>query len=395
LSGRIYGVFIVALGLTYGGAQARAMGDFWSRAQVLSFNEVHYAFGTHYEKNKTESLTQGSQRYLSVSWEVLTAATNGDIQRQLQTYAEKEGIRKKTSAAKMYWESKKEAVSLKPAVSYGLTSRWSVGLRGAVRINSTKNQYKLVPQKNLEKALNNGAELPGEVSEQILQKKIKSNRFHSVEGRQEKAQIGDVDVLSKYLIYSDVNSEIAMKNQLTFPGGVHSSPYSLSRQKDNSGQFDIGLGLVGDHFMAKKWRLLSAMSYRFQMKDDVALRVPGPESSMDQPSIDENVSRDLGDVLESSLGAAYQLAQGVWLESGMTYWRKDKDRYSGSKFSAVRYEKLSENTEAQAGILNLGLALAPKMNGFKKTMATLNVHRVTFGRNLGQTTASLILDFVY
>ena len=167
--------------------------------------------------------------------------------------------------------------------------------------------------------------------------------------------LGDMRWVNKYQLSKQTNYTVALLHELALPTGRTSDINRLVDVPTGDGQFDLGLGLVGQYYWEDRFTFWSRINYTWQAPDQVAARVPETASSSISKSLDGQISRDLGDSFYTSLGSSFQAHRDVKLQAQYTFQYKQEDQHKGEKYQAFRYRWLGQNTEQQLHSIQLGL----------------------------------------
>ena len=160
--------------------------------------------------------------------------------------------------------------------------------------------------------------------------------------------IGDVKLVSKYLVYDDGDNWIGVKNDLTAPTGTEPNPNRALDVPTGDGQTDVGATLIYDRKIGRDFRLNSYAGYTMQIADKIEKRLPNTE--LDTLSADkEDVSRNLGDLATVGTGLSYEFERLGWsLGTGYAYQFMTRTTYSGTLFAENRYRLLENEAPLQS-----------------------------------------------
>lgn len=167
--------------------------------------------------------------------------------------------------------------------------------------------------------------------------------------------LGDVRVVNKIQLLKRTNYILTLQNEWMLPTGKRADLNRIVDVPTGDGQFDFGLGLIGEYTVNGRASLWTRLGYTWQIPDKVAKRVPESALSSLSPDVDGQVSRDLGDSLYLSLGGSFDFYQGIKLKTQYSFQHKQRDRYRGSQFPSFRYGFLGKDSEQSLHVLQVGL----------------------------------------
>ncbi|MDC0254047.1 hypothetical protein OAK75_04060 [Bacteriovoracales bacterium] len=213
-------------------------------------------------------------------------------------------------------------------------------------------------------------------------------------------KIGDAKIVAKYQAFKNDKNVVAVQGAVTLPTGVEEDINKALDIPTGDGQTDIGLGIIHDFKPSDKMTLTSSFEYTYQTGDEVAARIPEVNDSKVTGDIDDAVQRKLGNVVKGQFNITYNVFKGITLGSGYTYQHKKEDKFSGSKFSAERYEWMGGLGQApeqsmQSLLLQVDFSTIPLFKEKKFPVPlklTLNHALVVGGKNVSKDPRSS-LDF--
>jgi len=209
--------------------------------------------------------------------------------------------------------------------------------------------------------------------------------------------IGDVKLVSKYLLIKGDLWSFTWQHDLTLPTGKKPSVNKLIDLSPGDGQWDVGTGFIGEVAGPKGLSVAATVGVEAELAQNMAKRIPEyPDSSL-SPDIDPQTHRDLGDQIYSQIHGRFEFLEGLAVSSALGYQYKQKDRYSGNVFAAERYEWLEANTDQYLLSAQLGLGVNTISKFLRKAFiapleANLNYTYVLAGKNVSKDSL-VALDF--
>lgn len=203
------------------------------------------------------------------------------------------------------------------------------------------------------------------------------------------SSIGDIKLVSKYLLSQKENISLSMQNDLTVPTGKKPNHNKLVDLSSGDGQWDVGLGMIGEWVGPKAITVASTVGIVAELPQTMARRIPEYPDSALSPDVDENTQRDLGDQIYSQVHGRWEFLEGLALSSALGYQYKQADHYSGRKFESTRYEWMEAKTEQYLVSAQLGLGANTIAKFMRKEFiapleAGLNYTHVLAGKNVAQ-----------
>lgn len=172
---------------------------------------------------------------------------------------------------------------------------------------------------------------------------------------QSQTSLGDIRWVNRVQLSKQTNYTISLLNELVLPTGRRRDINRLVDVPTGDGQFDLGVGVVGEYNMGSRFTFWSRLNYTWQAPDEVAARVPETASSSLSNSLDGQISRDLGDSFYTSIGSSFRAYQDIKLVAQYAFQYKQRDRHSGEKYQSSRYDLLGQDTDQQLHSVQLGL----------------------------------------
>jgi hypothetical protein len=179
-----------------------------------------------------------------------------------------------------------------------------------------------------------------------VNRKVKDYGYKPITGLNETG-LGDIQLVAKYLIDQTDSDSYAAKGSITLPTGRSSDPDKIIDASFGDKQFKIGTGLVWDKRLFDEFKLTQAGGYTVALPSSIEKRVPSEQgSSLTKDK--ENVGRGFQNQFSLSTGASYGLSDlGLNFGTAWSFQYQTGITYSGSKYAAVRYDWLSEQSPDQ------------------------------------------------
>jgi hypothetical protein len=280
-----------------------------------------------------------------------------------------------------------------PAFAYGVTDRWTVGIGVPIIYSnlSVATGYVASPQTTaLAKSL--AAKDPAAALKvtRLLQNVVQYNAalyHYDPIVDQEKTQMGDVNLVSKYLLVKEEAYAVAVANTIVLPTGQRANINKVVDVASGDGDYKLGVTGITDWYVLPKVTLTGAVSYLAQLPQQISSRIPISETETMSPDIDPSVYQDLGDIMRLTLGVRYAVTTEWSFLSAYNYQYKMPDVYRGAAFTRDRYALLEERTEqtmqsAQVGISYNTIAMYRRQQFAAPLEASLNYISVYDGRNV-------------
>ncbi len=181
-------------------------------------------------------------------------------------------------------------------------------------------------------------------SNEAVIRKVESNGYEPLKSERIKG-LGDMKIVGKYLLSSSEKISLSMTNILTLPTGEEKDINKLIDVPLGDGQIDAQLGFGLGYKLNRTFNAYLGTSYNYQFQDKVAERIPEKSDSKLTPDIDPNVERKLGNQFMAQFSLGMNLSDEFSLATGYSFQHKQADKFSGSKFSKIRYDWLADESE--------------------------------------------------
>lgn len=292
-----------------------------------------------------------------------------------------------------------------PVIAYGVTDRWTTAIAIPI-MKYDLNVDSGVTQSNVEmiNALNQRLE-----ADELWKDKEEFNRKFSapLEAKLEDygykplvnenaTKLGDIKLVNKYKTFDNGFQALTASLELTLPTGQKADIDKIVDIPGGDGQTDIGVGINHDIYIGQYVTFSTGLSYTAQLADTVERRVPEQRKSTVSEEKDNNIQRDLGDILTAQAGAGINY-RGVSFGAGYTLGYKDGDKYTGSKYESNRYEWLGkdsiQNMQALTGKIGYDTITLFKEKKFPAPLAvSITYTTLLSGKNMVKDPLT-VLDF--
>ena len=198
--------------------------------------------------------------------------------------------------------------------------------------------------------------------------------------------VGDLKLVAKYQWLDNPRQRLSLLGELTLPVGEEKDVDKVLNVTLADGQTDIGFGFQYDVLLTKSLTLALGATYTVQLPDQNAERVPEQEDTKVTPDVEEDLERNLGDILATQVGLLYTRGGWSW-QMGHNFQYKGEDEYTGTDFASERYGWMGRETEQKIHSLVLGgsyntIGLFRAKKFPLPLMVRLNHTRVLAGRNV-------------
>ncbi len=201
-----------------------------------------------------------------------------------------------------------------------------------------------------------------------------------------KTELGDIRILTKFQALNNEKNRLTLTGGVTLPTGRDQNVNKAVDIISGDGQTDIVLGADYDFLLNEKLTLTVGTLYTLQLPDRNAERIPTRVDSKLSADIDQVTKRKLGDIWMLAGAASYGY-KGFQAALGYNFQVRQRDRYTGDKFSDSRYYWLGEDTKQRmhAALASLGYNTIHlfKQKKFPVPLAVALTHtRVLGGENV-------------
>ncbi len=280
-----------------------------------------------------------------------------------------------------------------PIMAYGLSEKMTVAIAVPVIKTSLQVDAGFVANENLEgigkNLIKDGSQAKAYELQyktaNAIQEKLKKYNYQPLQS-EEKTRLGDIRIVTKNVLHQKGKFDVAIKGIITAPTGQTTDADKAVDIGTGDGQWDLGLGLVSDWQFSDNNMITGYIAAISQLPTSRARRIPEEADSKLSPDVDKNTRMDLGDVINLQLGNKYSFLKGFSLSSALSLQYKDKDSYSGNKYSSFRYNWLERDTAQTMESVHLSfgystLALFREKKFPAPVEANLSFNQVVGGMN--------------
>ena len=241
-----------------------------------------------------------------------------------------------------------------PVLAMGLTKRFTVGLAVPVLSFSvsadsgfSKSEDGQAFAKHLCSVNVVECNSVAERLNNAVNEKLKKLGYKPV-GSKRVSNVGDIQLVGKYLLYEDSDQFISVKSTVIFPTGISPNPDDPIDLPTGEGRFQWGNLVAYDRIFAEDYRLNFYGGFTALLPNKMEKRIPEFENDPLSPN-KEMLTRKLGGVVSMGTSLLRSFASlGIRAGAGYTFQYQTQPRYSGgSQFSQERYSFLEDLTPAQ------------------------------------------------
>ncbi len=294
---------------------------------------------------------------------ILKKAKSASEEAVLKGYMASLDINENTDLGSTYAFVSARATATVPVFAYGVSEKWLVAVAVPVVYSETYVDSGLVLSSEGKRFADylasdtnkNKAEVLRQGFKNAVNNAVTQENYYVIDGTEQKTQIGDVRLVSKYLVEKNINYALALKQSVTLPTGVSSDPNRLIDIAAGDRQTDFGFGVVADWYIAPRVTVSSYADYTVQFSDTVEKRIPKSPTSPLSSDVDSGTRRDLGDTVAVGVALKMEMAEGLNVGTGYVEQQKYSDIYHGDKFSPERYDWMAQNTNQRLSTLQFGV----------------------------------------
>ncbi len=289
--------------------------------------------------------------------------TFGDIILGKKTDFDKAAVREKmlavgadenTVVAKSTGAINAEVTVQVPVLAWGITDKWTAAVAVPIKTQSISIDTGVIQSnKEIITALRNKLALDGQGKEieeldrklaNPIKAKAEELGYEAILRNEKKTMLGDIKLVNKYKVWESDFQMLTLSGEITLPTGETALLDRMVNVPGGDGQWDIGASVTHDFKFANYFTISSNIAYTVQFADSVERRIPEQFKSAASGDIDPNTHRNLGDILSLTLAPSMNY-RGASLALGYSFNYKQKDTYSGSKYSSERYGWLAKNSQ--------------------------------------------------
>jgi hypothetical protein len=328
----------------------------------LRFNQVYAEANDKFSSNGT-TVSVGTALNVNVTYNKLIDGLDSSIERGvLQGYLGVQDKDLNSVAGQTTGVINVEVDAKVPVMAIGITRNWTAALVVPVVTTRTNIDTGFLAGSGFQ-ALSNqliaeGKQFKAEdvqsKSNAAIANKVKKYGYRLM-SNEEKDMLGDIRLVNKIQISKKRTHAFAITAGITLPTGEEASIDKVVDPAAGDGQTDYELGMIADLYLNSRMSLSARASYTIQASDKTAKRIPEVSDSSLTPDIDPEVTRDLGDMIYTSLGFNYQTDMGLLVKTQYSFQHKNSDSYSGSKFASERYGWMSKDTNQNLHAMQLAV----------------------------------------
>ncbi len=235
-------------------------------------------------------------------------------------------------AATAKYQVEREEVAMGFNWAYGLLRSWMVGFEVPLRMVTTRVQRTVDMQEPLQEARVSALSKVESESrvEALVQQQLEASGFDDVPSQSQTWEWGDINLLSQVGLLESTNWRWSFQQMLRFPTSRNPSFSDYVKSERDDGQLDLGLTSFTD-YLYRRWTFGWRVGVVVQTADRLKTR-----TSNSAPA--DEVKRDLGDWVWSSLDGDYKLSRRWSTNLGYTYLNKGKDQISGASVKGTDQE---------------------------------------------------------
>jgi hypothetical protein len=280
-----------------------------------------------------------------------------------------------------------------PVLAYGITDRWTLALVVPVYYSKIDVATSFIGTEQLQELATSFAE-KSRTQTDVIEKKLQdvigtevSNKGYKPLESQQKTEIGDISLVSKFLLYKDLNMAWGISNKLSMPTARTRDIDKVVDPAPGDGQWDFDVTSVAEVPISAQLMMIHELGYSIQFADREATRIPITIAERLSTDVDLNASRDLGDKIFSTFGIRYSPWDMLSMSAGYHLGYKQRDQWKGNKTQQSRYDILGHETEQniQAAILQMSFStidLYKRGTFFLPMTAGLGYSQALSGRNV-------------
>lgn len=271
------------------------------------------------------------------------------------------GIGNQLIQANLYADAEVFEQRYVPALLWGLSDRWSVGILVPVVKRQIESSFKAV-------VINQGQDLKdlvGQIPElsdaatQLANAELDTNTFvqkifydngYKSPANFENSGLGDIELETRYLFYRSDPLNMSARLNLKIPTGSSTSDIANLLDKPiGNGHYSLKAGLLQDFRpFGPRWIFSSAafLAYNFASDEIRAVRRSSDQllPNLNDPYQVESLRKRRGMDLSTDMAISRSFFDGVvWVAGSYQYFYHGKDRFEGSR--NLLYSDLSKNTQ--------------------------------------------------
>ena len=256
-----------------------------------------------------------------------------------------------------------------PVFAYGLSDKITLAMAVPFYSGSTDLEVGFIPGAgaanivaNLANPITNQMASAIEAAQKIndatgnLKDKLQDNGYSSI-APWEDSNLGDVQLVAKYLFMDGENLKSALQAGFVLPTGRVDDSDILQDLPFGDGQPDIIVGLSFDQPLGAGFVLNEFGKYTYQLASTKTVRAVTPDESIEVSN--EKMNFKLGDKIDAGISLQLEKPNGFVAGFGGTYFSKYGDRYeTDNKLVKNELEK-NKNAESTFAEFKLGYSTLP------------------------------------
>ena len=324
---------------------------------------------------------------------LLQAESDNNLKLNVESQLRNKGVDLSSTAGEAFADVNTRVFATIAALAYGFTEKLTVAIAVPILYTNMQVGTGFVGSPELQQLV---ADFSKQSRKQtrLIQEKLSDVIATEIRGKgykpmtnQEQTQVGDLRVVAKYLGYKNLYYSWGLINTFTFPTAQVRDIAKVIDPTPGDGQFDYGVASIVEVPLNSQWRVISDTGYTIQFADTRATRIPHSVNERLSRDVDPGASRDLGDLMYTSLAGLYSPMDYLSFGGSYTLAYKERDQWRGSLASADRYKVLGVETEQYMQALYLQ-AVASSVQAYRNKdfpvpmMATLGYGYILDGRNV-------------
>jgi len=331
----------------------------------LRFKEA-WVQGTQMYDNSGSKVSLGNKIDSAITVEkIIDGESDPDKQAVLAGYLHGSGYEDSDELGQVSGEVNVAANVYAPIVAYGFTNKLTVAVavpiiqsKTSVDTGYSSNQaiYTLKQKLESQGNLQDSEELVRNINRPV-DKKLEDYGYQPMED-ESKTEMGDIKLVSKYKLQEQYFYTLSLLGEITLPTGKEVSIDKAFGVPSGDGQTDVGLGLAFDYDLTDKLNFSESVGFIVQLPDKTDKRIPRRADTSLTPDKEENINRNLGDILYANLASSYNLFYGFYARGGYSFQYKGRDSFAGNRYQDYRYNWMEVNTEQNMHSLIGGLSFS-------------------------------------
>ena len=340
-----------------------------------------------------EQLSTGFEK--KVTWNTLTEGLSGDDGVALKGYLKGKGIDTDQEIGQTHGGVNTRLTGTVPIIGYGLTDRLTMAVAVPILYSNVNVDTGWESNGNMQSLINtaSGEGIYNKIAtnqsklNNVVAAKIQSQGYKPL-ANETKTEMGDITLAAKYQALKQDRLIVAVQPRIVFPTGSTPDVDKVVDVASGSGHFSAGVTGIADFNVRPQLVTTLSAGYLMQLPHQAAKRIPQKGDETSSPDVDMDVRHKEGDIYSGAAGARYTMKRLYTASTGYAFQYREPDKYTGSKYSPVRYSYLEKDTEQTMHTANLGLTFSTVPLYLTKQFAvpleaSLGYSKVLAGRNVG------------